>query len=163
MKRWIALFLAIVLAFSFAACSSNGGNSEEVKTIDIQEFTTSAIQEYTFRDEMLEIDEEVIAKQYKLGDHQDKITAMSVWVSASGAMVDEIALFEFDTAENAKKAEEIAISRKDSLEKKFKDYIPDEVQQLDTARYTVKGNYLLFVISPDSAKIEDAFNQAVAK
>ncbi len=164
MKRKIAVVLlaAMLVITGFTACSGgNGQSSQQAKDIDIAAVSEQIRSECSFRDELLELSMDVLDNQYKVGDLKDSIEQMSVYVSSSGMRVDELAIFKMKTADDASKMKDVFEDRKESLVKKFEDYVPDEVPQIDKSEMVISGQYAMFVISEDHAKAAEIFNNAL--
>ena len=160
MKRKIAaVCLILALAVSCLSACGSGESSTASKDIDIASVSEQIRKECEFRDELLELSMDVLSNQYKVGDLKDSIEQMSVYVSASGMKVDEIAIFKMKSADDAAKMKDVFEKRKSSLVKKFEDYVPDEVGQIEKSDMAVSGQYAMFVISPDHQKAVEIFNK----
>ena len=164
MKRKIAVVLlaAMLVIATLSACGTSGGqSSQQAKDMDIAAVSEQIRSECSFRDELLELSMDILDNQYKVGDLKDSIEQMSVFVSASGMRVDEIAIFKMKSADDASKMKEVFENRKESLVKKFEDYVPDKVPQIDKSEMAISGQYAMFVISEDHAKAAEIFNNAL--
>ena len=72
-----------------------------------------------------------------------------IWIGrvGSGAVADELALFEFESKEDAEAAVEQAQARVTAQSESFADYIPEEVKKLDSAIVKTYGRYLVVCVS----------------
>ena len=138
--------LAVTLTLS--ACSK-----QEI-TIDIKELSDSLLQNVTFSDELTQIDEKVVESLYNI----DNAINEYVYIS-SGATADEIAVFEFENADDAKKALENARDRISKQREDYETYIPAEVKKIDNAIVKNSGRYLIVCVSDgdEAAKIIDDY------
>lgn len=144
--RFILIMLAVTLTLS--ACSK-----QEI-TIDIKELSDSLLQNVTFSDELTQIDEKVVESLYNI----DNAINEYVYIS-SGATADEIAVFEFENADDAKKALENARDRISKQREDYETYIPAEVKKIDNAIVKNSGRYLIVCVSDgdEAAKIIDDY------
>jgi hypothetical protein len=90
-----------------------------------------------------------------------KIADMSVYVCASGAYPDEIAVVKFIDNPGAKLGLEAVNLRADELRNTFIDYTPEEMYKLKNPVIEQYGNYVVLCASSDNEKaaeiIENCF------
>ena len=79
----------------------------------------------------------------------------SYYICASGAYPDEIAVFEFNSAEAAEKGIEAVKTRLKERITEFEDYTPDEMYKLEGAITEAKGNYVYYLVCSDNSKAQD--------
>ena len=143
-KRFFSILMCAVFLFMFAGCSQN----EESKEIDINKLASDLISQVEFKDNLTQLDDNMIAKLYGIDYAQEAI----VYVS-NGATAEEIALFKLKDSSDAQKAYDAVNKRLDYQKNSFELYIPEEMIKLDSAVVAICGNYVIFCVSDgDTAK-----------
>lgn len=95
-----------------------------------------------FEDELNPADKATVEKLYGIGNAKEAVVYLS-----SGATAEEIALFSFESEEDAKQAEELARARIQEQKESFESYIPKEVKKLDDAVIKRSGKYLAVCVA----------------
>lgn len=95
-----------------------------------------------------------------LGDYfdgldTDKITDSSFYICASGAYPDEIAVFKFAGADDAKKAVAAVNERLEYQKKTYKDYTPEEYYKLEDAVVEQTGEWLVYIVTSDNSRAKE--------
>lgn len=138
-KVWLSLCVMIVV---LSGCAS------EKKTIDLKNLENELLAEVEFDDEMSLLDEKMANMLYDI-DNAKK----SVVYIGSGATSEEIALFEFESLEDAKAGYEKAKERIEKQKEDYAKYIPEEVQRLENALISQNGNFVIVCVAKgDDAK-----------
>jgi hypothetical protein len=90
-----------------------------------------------------------------------KITDMSVFICASGAYPDDIAVFKFTDEKAAEAGLEAVTKRLSEQTETFTDYTPEEMYKLENPVIKQYGNYVVYCALSDNEKaagiIENAF------
>lgn len=161
MKRKIT---AALLAAAILCCASCGSKPEETTTTTAA--TEAAVTEFTAADVTAAVLAEITInsafekKPESLPDYftdlnTDDIVDSSYYLCASGAYPDEIAVFEFKSAEAAEKGLEAVKTRLKDQISVYESYTPDEMYKLEGAITEVKGNYVYYLVCSDNSKAQD--------
>lgn len=145
-KRFACLGLTMILAMAVAGC----GTGTEEKTMDAQALATELAENVEYSDELNEIDSEMAEALYQIDTAQNAY----VYVS-SGATAEEVAVFEFEDAEDAKEAVEAANTRIQEQKDSFAAYVPEEVDKLEHAMVQQSGRYLAVCVTDDRDTAKD--------
>lgn len=78
--------------------------------------------------------------------------AISVYICASGAYPDELAVFKMNSAEQAQAASEAVQKRLDSQIELYTDYTPNEMYKLNEAEVKVKDKYVMLFVCENNAR-----------
>ena len=138
MKKIMSSFLLLVIIISLTACK---GTNEKM---DITELATDLINNVEFEDEMTNADDGIVTMLYNI----DFAVNQQIYIS-SGATAEEIAVFELKDDKDADKAYENATQRIADQKDAFENYIPKEVQKLNSAIVKNSGNYVIVCVSDD--------------
>ena len=154
MKKFLAAALCcLVLSALLAGCGSSK------KTLDIEAFSKDVLSKGSFNDELILLPDKVTADYYDLSF--DGLEEYRVYVSATSATASEFAVFKC-SGEAALKAAKAAVEARISDQLfNYENYRPDEKFRLDNALIETNGDYLLFVVSDNSATIQGLFNDAL--
>lgn len=145
MRRWKMLILTGALLLS--AC---GGPAEGGVEIDMDELADKLLESGAFAETLNLVDGEVAEMLYDVSG----ASSVQVYVG-SGAVADELALFEFESEEDAEAAAASARARVDAQRESFAPYIPAEVPKLDSAIVETCGRYMAVCVSasPEAGEI----------
>jgi hypothetical protein len=146
-----AFFAAVIVCLS--ACSAS-----EYKTPACADVTSAVMSQ-------IELPSAAEKTADNIGAYYDidtsKITDMSVFVCASGAYPDEIAVFAFTDADSAATGLDAVNKRLSELTETFTDYTPEEMYKLENPVIKQYGNYVVFCDLSDNTKaaeiIENTF------
>ena len=133
--------------------------SEPASSVAPADITAKIMETLTFDDEMMEIESDLIERQY--GIDMDKVEAASVYVVSSGAVADEVAVFQAKSAEDVAEIETALHDRVETVMERFVDYLPDEVPKIEGAIVKTNGDYLLLVIHNDAIEAEKIFDESL--
>ena len=98
---------------------------------------------------MNQADAATVEKLYGVSNAKEAVVYIS-----SGATAEEIALFSFETQEEAKQAEELAEARIREQRESFESYVPEEVKKLDNAVILQSGNEVAVCVADGKAAKE---------
>lgn len=149
MKKVISLVLSFVcLALVFVSCAKQNKNPA---TEDV----VKAIKGSASFTELIALTDDNIGRRY-YGIDLDDIEEYSVYVCASGALADEIAVFKLRERDDVEDMLETVRERKQELYDSFVDYVPDEVSKIENATVASNGNYVYFIVCKDRAAAKSA-------
>lgn len=153
MKKLSYIILALIMVASLSACSKK----ETMKDIEVGTLAESLRNDITYEDELSSIDLETAEVIYDITDI--KIADSAIYVS-SGGTAEEIAVFQCETEEDAKKLETVLKSRVEEQTESYRDYVPKELEKLEKAVIVVKSRYVIFSVSNDDAKAKEIIQNA---
>ena len=138
MKKPAICALSLLLFLMLAAC---GGKTASV---DIKTLPESILEQVTFEDELVELDQGAIENFYTL---PDGVTAR-VFLG-SGATSEEIAVFEAEDEAGAEAMLENAKTHISERITSFENYLPEQVQTLEDAIVEQIGNCVVVCVTKD--------------
>ena len=141
MKKQMILCLAGLMLL-FSACGTSAAGED--RTLDLEDMAEQILDSGVFEEPLNEAEDGIAELLYGITDAVD-----SHLYVASGAVADELALFEFEDEESAGEAVELAEARVSSQRESFASYLPAEVTKLDDAVIEVWGRYLIVCVSGD--------------
>ena len=99
-------------------------------------------------------------KLESLGDYfdglaTDTITDAAYRICASGAYPDEVAIFKFASADDAKAAVSAVNDRLEYQKKTYKDYTPEEYYKLEDAVVKQSGEWLYYLVTSDNSRAQE--------
>lgn len=162
--------LCIILAAAAVTCGcascggdtadNNGGDTAQTQTkdgaadetVDVAAKADQIKSDISFEDDLVEFDSAKIEKI--LGVAPAAYKSAKVYVSSTGATPEEIACFEANEG-MADAIKGSLTTRLGNQKNTFTDYKPEQAPKLDDAVLEVKGNYVYFVVSGDSAKAKE--------
>lgn len=141
-KKGYIIIIAVILIIAIAIFIFKNTNKEI--TIDIDKLSENIIKNVEFEDEMNITDAETVKKLYNI----DNAISEKVYLS-SGATAEEVAIFEFESKENAKEAVEKVNERIENQKSSYSGYAPKEVKRLEDAILIQKDKYIVFCVTED--------------
>lgn len=148
------MFLASFIFFTFIGCSIF--NKQEIKNPSINEISEK-IKQTTDMSNMKEGDSTKLKKLYDISP--DDVEEFKLYTASSYLKADEIAIIKVKDSNNVPNIEDKISKRIEKQATSFKDYLPDEYFLVEKNVLKTNGNYILFIISKDSEKIEDVFDE----
>ncbi|HIT85662.1 MAG TPA: DUF4358 domain-containing protein [Candidatus Ornithomonoglobus intestinigallinarum] len=148
MKKAAAIISAAILS---AMCLFGCG----AKEIDLTEASNSILTGTTFAEELQPTSENIALK--RLGVDASSVESCVAYASTN-AVVDEFAVIKAtDTA-----AVETAIRNHIASQIEiYQSYAPDEVAKLNSAVVAVSGDYVIYVVSSDSASAQSVVDSII--
>ena len=137
-KQLAALAVSLLLLVSLAACGGSGAS------IDIKTLPESILEQVTFEDELVELDQNAIENFYTL---PEGVTAR-VFLG-SGATSEEIGVFEAEDEAGAKAMLEHAKTHISQRITAFENYLPEQVKTLEEAIVEQIGNCVVVCVTKD--------------
>ena len=159
MKRVSALFLALLMAFSLAACGSSEVEDttptikQDLQMIDVYEKLSAAAE----IPEMLQLQESMMLDY--CGVDTAKTKQAVVQICADSLRTDEIWLLE---AVDEAAAKDLADAANERLRKKGEEsitYSPEQYAVVQKAQLIQAGNYVVLIVSPDVDTLATIFRQ----
>ena len=135
------LFAFLLVIAATAVMSGCGAQNDRIE-IDISDLSRELLQKAEFEDELNPIGEATTQKLYDI----DTYVAAEVYLS-SGAPAEEIAVFEFDSTEDAAAGLKKAQVRIEEQKANYESYIPKEIPKLDHAIVKQLGQYVVVCVS----------------
>lgn len=129
---------------------ADGENAaEQGDNRDLDAAAEELLEQAGFTDELNQADAATVEKLYGVSNAKEAVVYIS-----SGATAEEIALFSFETQEEAKQAEELAEARIREQRESFESYVPEEVKKLDNAVILQSGNEVAVCVADGKAAKE---------
>ena len=166
MKKILTLSL-IIPALVFSACTNNDTSGTETTTsLTEQQSAAKPLDVITEVLKIISIASPVAKTKDNISDFYQKLDVSKVkdasfYVCGSGAYPDEIAIFEFDSADSAVSGKEALQAHLDSQISSFKDYTPDEMYKLEGALIYTDGNYAVYVACENNAKAKEIIDSMI--
>ncbi len=151
MKRILIFLLSALLILSVSACSDN---SNEVSDASATEVALTVKEGVTFVDDMFEVSNEVVPDFYNL---PEGVTDFKVYMSASGATAEELAVFKCDSKKTSDEVIKACEKRTENLTEKFEDYIPEELTKIKSAVIEEKNGFVMFICADSTEPAEEKF------
>lgn len=148
MKRFISLFLAMVLAVSMTACAGTTGESYDVPAL-----MRSILRQVDFAEELADVGG--AAALYFPDLPEDAAVEM---YRGSGYFADELALITLSSEKDRTAAENAVQVHISQVRSQFASYIPEEVDKIDKAVTWSHGKYVLVCITQDYASVKLILN-----
>ena len=139
MRGLIALALTGTL-LTLSACGVPAGTAD--MEIDMEALADKLLESELFDETLNQADDGIAEILYDI----DGASAALVYIG-SGAVADELALFEFSNITEAQSDVPLAEARIASQRDSFATYIPEEVPKLDHAVIDTYGPYLIVCVS----------------
>lgn len=146
-KRAVLILAACLFIAAFAGC----GKKTEAKDLDLAAMAADLKDNGGFSDILSPIETGVAAKLY--GVDATTISGSQVYCSTK-ATTEEIGLFKCTDEAAAEKLLAAAKARVESQRTTYSSYAPGEMPKLDDAIVKQSGNYVVYVVTADSAKAQ---------
>lgn len=156
MKKIFKIIAAALMTFTFLTACSNSNNT---KTISVDDTAKAMVDATTLKAEIVEMSEKNVSLLYTKFD-SEKIAEYKVYACASKASAEEVALFKAKSANDVDAVKEILNQRVADLITEFKDYNPNEMAKLQSPLITSNGEYIILVIADDTSPAQEAFKKA---
>lgn len=155
-KGLILLMLAILLTFGMlSGCASSKAQTTKAPTVkEIDDKIKKACDISNLK----EADAAKLKKFYDIDSSE--LDEFVLYTAPSNIKADEIAILKVKDANNVSKIKDKVAKRLENQSTSFKDYLPNEYAIIQKNVLKTKGNYVLFIISNDAAKIDNAFEEA---
>ena len=166
MKKRIFTAMLAALCFATASCGTETDTpvttqQEEVKeySFDAGSVTTEVLAEIPINSA---IEKGIADLEFYFSNlDTSKLTDASYYMCASGAYPDEIAVFVFDTAENADNAKSAVQARLDKQISVYESYTPEEMYKLEDAIVEVRQNVIFYAVTENNSRAQEIFDSFI--
>lgn len=158
MKKIIVIVMAIfMLMAGITGCASKSSdkNTASISTSEISD----EIKKAADISDMKTADASKLRKLY--GINSDELDNFVLYTAPTNIRADEIAILKVKESGNVDSIKDKISKRIDDKSQSFKNYLPLQYSLIEKHVLKSKGNFIIFVVSKDSDKIEDAFDKAV--
>lgn len=156
-SRSMVVLIAMVIftVGMFTGCSSNKSQTAKNPTVkEIDEKIKKAA-------DIANLKQGDAAKLKKFYDIDNtELEDFVLYTAPSNIKADEIAILKVKDSNNVSKIKDKVSKRLENQSTSFKDYLPNEYAVIQKNVLKTKGNYIIFVISSDAQKIDNAFEEA---
>lgn len=149
MKKCL-MFIPLILIVFLVGC----GKKEEIVISDLSSAISESVK---FSERLTQLDTENIEKRYSLNtkDYADAVAFVG-----TVSTCDEYVIIKTESAESvAKKLKEYVSNKKDD----YKTYRPNETYKLDSAMIEVHNNSVVMIITEDSKKAQNVYEEYLKK
>lgn len=147
MKKLIILLAGLLV---FTAC----GGKAPSKAIDMEAFTSVAVEKLKDDDELVKLSPEKAADFYDLTF--DGLEEYIIYISGTRATSDEVCIMKLsDNGDSVTKATEAVNKRIAEQKADYELYIPAEFEKLNRAVVLSDGNYLVFVSGLEADAVKE--------
>lgn len=164
MKKIFAVWMALILVLSLAACGENGnttgstqGNTAAPLQLNMTELYTNITKDATMP-EMIQVGSDMLLDLY--GIRPEDCKQSLVYICSNSLQADEIWLLEAKDAATVETLKNLAQSRIDQKDAESITYSPAQNEIVKKAQIIVVGNYLVMICSPDVEAMAAAFRTA---
>lgn len=154
MKKKVYYLMVIIILLIGLVSGCGTKETTTVKNVSVKSIADK-ISQGTDITNMKEANAEKLNKLY--GISENDVEEFSLYAASSNILADQIAIFKVKDVSNVDVIKGQIDKKIDKLSKDFKDYLPAEYDKIQKNIVSVKGNYILFVISNDSEKISKIF------
>lgn len=123
------LSLMMLVVMSGCKASENGGESDFSADQISEQFKTNIV----FKDDLQKIDDESLLKNLYPQIDLDYISDYSVYISASGATAEEIAVFKLKDKIYGDDIQKLIEDRIEKQKSNFENYVPEEIYKLNNS------------------------------
>ncbi len=154
-KKLILLTIAVTALLAFCSCGSS-------KNTQLSDLSSDYISDYlktnvVFKDNLQKIDDNDLLKNLYSQIDLNYISEYSVYVSASGATAEEIAVFKLKDNIYSDDINKIVADRVQKQVSNFENYVPEEVYKLNNSIVDYNNDRNMFVYvscdTPDDVEI----------
>ena len=133
-------------------------NNNKTIEINVEDLATKMQQSGAFEDELVKIDSEMIMNDYNFTT--DEVEEF-VSYQGSGATSEEIVILKVKDKSDLNSIKDKINARIAERKEAFQSYLPKEVGKIDNNILRVEGNYVIFCVSNDSSKVNQAINDCI--
>jgi len=184
MKKYAALFPALILVFTLGACAADSvqtpAPTPDPTIQPTPEQTPEATPEPVEPDknnlkgfyeglvesglmpEATELTPQIMDGYYE-GFSELELNQCTIYIPTFNLSAEEIALIEVEDSEDMETVVEVLAKRKTNLESTWKDYLPDQYELVKNAKIVQNGSYIMFVASEHADEVETRFNNLFEK
>ena len=133
-------------------------NNNKTIEINVEDLATKMQQSGAFEDELVKIDSEMIMNDYNFTANE---VEEFVSYQGSGATSEEIVILKVKDKSDLNSIKDKINARIAERKEAFQSYLPKEVGKIDNNILRVEGNYVIFCVSNDSSKVNQAINDYI--
>ena len=142
-----------MLVLTVALLSGCGSKSY---TLDEEGLANAFLQDIKFDTTLYQVQPERVGDFLTMENAEKQILYMG-----NGAYADSFGIFALSDENAAQAAVETVKSYLTDLQDSFQDYLPEEAAEIEGAVTVQKGRYVVFCISPDSAKAQELIDNHI--
>lgn len=157
-EKYKKIFIIAVLVFSISIISTGCSSKKEVKEISVNKI----VEEIKNESDISSLKERNNEKLEKLYDiNSDEIEEFALYTASSNLKADELLILKVKDEKDLPNIEDKINKRIENQSDSFKDYLPDEYYLMEKHVLKTNNNYILFAVSKDVDKIENAFDSTL--
>ncbi|WP_053955375.1 DUF4358 domain-containing protein [Inediibacterium massiliense] len=145
-RAWTMILIILILG-TLAGCGK-----EKSKDVSIEDINQKINQEVDLSS-MVKGDMEQLEKLYDI--EKEKVDSFVLYTASTNIKADEIAIVKVKDSNDIEKVQEAFQNRIDKQSKAFQDYLPEEYFLIENHVLKNNGEYIIFIISKDTQKIEE--------
>ncbi len=157
MKRILTFLLAALMTLSLTACGGEDPTNATVAQLNLEE-TYNTILSGVEMPDMYAVKPEQMLDLY--GIRAEDCNQAVVYICVNSLRADEIWLLEAKDAAAMETLKNLVNNRIAQKDAESITYSPEQNKVVKAAQIIEAGNYLVMIVSPDSAAIADAFRAA---
>ncbi len=142
-----------MLVLTVALLSGCGSKSY---TLDEEELANAFLQDIKFDTTLYQVQPERVGDFLTMENAEKQIFYMG-----NGAYADSFGIFALSDENAAQAAVETVKSYLTDLQDSFQDYLPEEAAEIEGSVTVQKGRYVVFCVSPDSAKAQELIDNHI--
>jgi len=154
MKQKVLTIWIVIYVFLFI-CSCSPADKYADAELDTEVLVSAMQNGLFFDDELVRLDDELVAQKYNFGGNKTVILA------GSGATAEEIIIVEYSDAPSAKNGLEKLNSHLSEQKNLFKNYNASEMPKLESALCRTYGRFVIYCVSSDTAAAENIIDSCI--
>ncbi|MBR5407523.1 MAG: DUF4358 domain-containing protein [Lachnospiraceae bacterium] len=144
-KKTVCILMVAVMLLMTAGCKGSAD-------VDAKALADALRNQVTYNDDLASIDLDTAGMFYSFGDAEIN---EAYFYESSGATAEEIVVIKCASDADAGKVEEILKRRVEEQKESFKDYVPAELEKLNTAIVKRSGKCVILSVSDEPDKAGD--------
>lgn len=148
-KSILLTFLVAALLLGLIACS---GKSNKYTALTAKEFANLLLEEGGFTASLSEVDSSLMQQLYGL---DPELFGDNVIFASAGNSAEEIILLQVKDSASQDTVKEALNNHLANQIAVLKDYLPDEMPKLESAKVQQNGDYFAFVVSADNQTAQE--------
>ena len=157
-KKIVVIIIVIIIIIMAIIIGIMQKNNNKTIEINVEDLATKMQQSGAFEDELVKIDSEMIMNDYNFTtDEVEKFVSYQ----GSGATSEEIVILKVKDKSDLNSIKDKINARIAERKEAFQSYLPKEVGKIDNNILRVEGNYVIFCVSNDSSKVNQAINDYI--
>jgi len=150
----LMLMLSVVLAVAGCATKKEENNSKEVN-VPVTDIADKIIEEIDMGS-MVTMPDEMAEASYPFD--RNIVSEFVIYQAMMNVHSDEFAVFKVKDKEKISEIESAIENRVKELNKIWETYLPDQHEKVKNYIIEKNGNYVIFAITNDQAKVKEIFN-----